>query len=350
MTNLCVRARQGVSVLPIANNNLGLSTAATRQMERMIDDAAWLTYPLHLIVNLVKTFVYGFLFLVAVAVYVGVWMVTAHDNRADLIKNFAAEQTIYRVDLASGKATVATAGYLVRDEDFRASFNGCMGTDEQLKNTIWWDHNWLAEKSDMFQKSYIVASRNIAALKVAVSRARVNQPVYSFRYSCTTAMDVHSVVIPNAPVVDVAFLHRTDDSIMDSANAKYNWFTGMCVAGANCSAADFSPRNDSIYMDAVTHQVTANQDAALKALASTSTPEFWIATAHANGVYGKDAIIAALAEKNNDQLANDILRHRLTDEEAFARGMYMAGFAVLCFITFIGVWIARRTHAFNHPR
>jgi hypothetical protein len=121
----------------------------------------------------------------------------------------------------------------------------------------------------------------------------------------------------------------------------------MCKAGANCSAADFSPRNDSIYMDAVMHQVTANQDAALTALATTSTPEFWIATAHANGVYGKDAEIAELAERNSYQLDNDILRHKLTDEEAFARGVYMAGIAVLCFLTFIGVWIARRTYRFN---
>lgn len=329
-------------------NDLGLSTTATRQMERMIDDAAWISYPLHLAVGLIKDLVYVLFLISAVILAVGVWMFTAHDTRADLIKNFAAEQTIYRVDLATGKATVAKAGYLVQPADFAMSFNGCMGKDEQLKNTIWWDHNWLAEKSDMFQKSYIVASHNIAALRIAVSRARASQPVYSFRYACTTAMDIHSFVIPSAPVVDVAFLHRTDESIMDSANAKYNWFTGMCKAGADCSAADFSPRNDSIYMDAVTHQVTANQDAALKALSATGTPEFWIATAHANGVYGKDAIITALAEKNNDQLANDILRHRLTDEEAFARWAYIAAFFVLLFITFIGVWVARRTHRFNH--
>jgi hypothetical protein len=323
-------------------SNLGLSTMATGQMDRMIDDLSWITYPLHLAVGIIKDFFYALFLISAAILAVGVWMFTAHDTRADLIKNFAAEQTIYRVDLASGKAGVQKAGYLVQPEEFRAAFNGCMGKDEQLKNTIWWDHNWLAEKSDMFQKSYIVASHNIAALKIAVSRARANRPVYSFRYACTTAMDIHSVVIPNAPVVDVAFLHRTDESIMDSANAKYNWFTGMCKAGANCTATDFSPRNDSIYMDAVMHQVTPNQDAALKALAATSTPEFWIGTAHANGVYGKDAIIAALAKKNNDQLANDILRHKMTDEEAFARGVYITGFFVLCFLAFIGWWIARR--------
>ena len=127
-------------------NNLGLSTTATRQMERMIDDAAWLTYPLHLAAGIFKTFAYGFLFIVAIFLYLGIWMTTAHDSRANEIKDFASEQTMYRVDLSSNKVTVAHAGYLVQTEDFKHAFNGCRGTGEQLKNVTFWDHNWLAEK------------------------------------------------------------------------------------------------------------------------------------------------------------------------------------------------------------
>ena len=37
-----------------------------------------------------------------------------------------------------------------------------------------------------------------------------------------------------APVVYIAFLHQTDESIMDSANARYNWFTGICMT--NCTS------------------------------------------------------------------------------------------------------------------
>jgi hypothetical protein len=54
------------------------------------------------------------------------------------------------------------------------------------------------------------------------------------------------VVIPNTPVVYVAFLRPSDEAIMDSANAQYNWFTGVCFASANCTDVDFMPRNDSI--------------------------------------------------------------------------------------------------------
>ena len=37
---------------------LGLSSISTKQLERMIDDAAWITYPLHLAVGILKMFVF----------------------------------------------------------------------------------------------------------------------------------------------------------------------------------------------------------------------------------------------------------------------------------------------------
>src|SRR5208282_5251540 len=146
-------------------NNLGLSTTATRQMERIIDDAAWLTYPVHLFVGILKTFVYGFLFIAAIFLSLGIWITTAHDRRAEEIKDFASEQTLYRVDLANNSVTIAKAGYAVDKEDFAKAFNGCRGTGEQLKNPTFWDHAWLAEKSDVFQSGYIGASHNVAALQ-----------------------------------------------------------------------------------------------------------------------------------------------------------------------------------------
>ena len=161
-----------------------LKHTATRQMERMIDDAAWLTYPLHLAAGILKTFVYGFLFIVAIFLWLGIWMTTAHDRRANEIKNFASEQTIYRVDLANNTVTVAKAGYPWQDEDFKQAFNGCLGTGEQLKNPTFWDHNWLAEKSDVFQSAYIGASHNVAALQYAIYRAKHGQQVVSFHGVC----------------------------------------------------------------------------------------------------------------------------------------------------------------------
>jgi len=325
------------------NSNLGLSGTSTTQLERMINDAAWLTYPLHLAAGILKTFVYGFLFIVAIFMFLGIWAMTAHDYRAREVKNFASEQTVYRVDLANNAVTVAHAGYLVQDEDFKAAFDGCRGTGEQLKNPTFWDHRWLAEKSDVFQSAYIGASHNVAALQYAIFRAKHNQQVVSFHGVCGYGQGVKI----NAPVVYVAFLHQTDESIMDSANAQYNWFTGMCLTG--CLNKDFSPRNDSIYADVVSPQVTKNQGKALAALEATGSPEFWIAAAHANGIYDKDELFASYAAKNQAQLVK-VLGHKLTPQEDFNREFAVAIICCLLFIVFIGVWIARRTYKFTRSQ
>jgi hypothetical protein len=48
--------------------------------------------------------------------------------------------------------------------------------------------------------------------------------------------------------------------------------------------------------------LTDNQEQAVKTLNATGTPEFWIATAHGNGVYGKDMEIAQAATANKARL------------------------------------------------
>lgn len=303
----------------------------------MIGDASWILYPLHLAVGVIRTFVYGFLLIVAIFLYLGIWMTTAHDERAEEIKDFASEQTVYRVDLATNKVTVAHDGYLVQDEDFKSSFNGCRGTGEQLKNPTFWDHNWLAEKSDVFQSAYIGASHNVAALQYAIFRAKHGQPVVSFHGVCGYGANVKM----NAPVVYVAFLHQTDESIMDSANARFNWFTGMCMN--DCTDTDFSPRNDSIYEDAVKPQVTRSQAAALDALAATGSPEFWIAAAHANGIPDQDELFASYAAKNQTQLTR-LLGHKMTPQEDFDREFEVAIICCLLFVGFISLWIACRMY------
>ena len=321
-------------------DSLGLSAKSRTQLERIISDAWWVSYPLHLAIGIVKTFLFILLLIGAVMLYVGDWMLNAHDERSDLIKNFTQEQTIYRVKSANCTVTVAKAGEFSVDKDtFDSVFKCFAGSDSQLKHTTWWDHNWLAEKSDLFQAAYIRASYNIAALNYSISSVRAGREISSFRWAGIYWNE--NVKIPNAPVVNLAFLRRTDRDLESPANALYNYFTGMCLASANCTDADYLPRNDSIYADAFYHQVTPNQAAALKALADTGRPEFWIAAAHANGIFGKDDLIANYALKNKAQLDSDILRHVPTTEEEFLHEMEIAGLACVMFLGLI-VWGALR--------
>ena len=310
-------------------NNLGLSTMATGQLERMIDDAAWLTYPLHLAVGIIKTFVYAVLAILCFVFAVCLWMFTAKDSRAELIKDFAKDQSIYRVDTATNAVTLHKAGEQRMDENVvRTAFSGAADNGEFIKHPAWFDHNWLCEKSDVFGWAYIRASHNVAALKAELTEAEVKTPAI------------------NAPVVYVSFLEMN----VEAARAiQGNWYTGICLESANCTKRDFLPRNDSIYADVAAPQVTANQEAAIDALYATGTPEFWIAAAHANGIYDRDAVFAKAAAVNKAKLDRDF-SYSETPSEEFAHEVEVGIGCYVAFIVFIGVWIARRTYKFSHSR
>jgi hypothetical protein len=121
------------------------------------------------------------------------------------------------------------------------------------------------------------------------------------------------------------------------------------LASDNCADEDFVPRNTSIFYDAIGPQVTANQDATLKALNATGTPEFWIAAAHANGIYGKDAETAQAAAGNKAKLDRNFSYSESPSEE-FAHEVEAGIFCYFAFIGFFGVWIASRTYKFNRSQ
>src|ERR1017187_8902767 len=184
-------------------NNRGLSTIANGQLERMISDAAWITYPLHLVVNILKTFVYTMLFISFLVLCFFVWMFTAHDDRAELTKNFINEQSIYRVGFVN-KTTYPTVARLGMNGDSTENLVwGCPWDSKGLKEMepFGFGHNWLAEKSDVFQSAYIAASCNMVSLTERLKEAKGD-------FSRLPDM-------PNAPVVLVSFLERTDENKMD---------------------------------------------------------------------------------------------------------------------------------------
>jgi hypothetical protein len=318
-------------------NNLGLSSTSTRQLERIIDDAAWITYPLHVLVGILKMFVFVGLCIVAVFVSTAVWLMTAHDNRAEWTKNFVAQESVYRVNFVNktvaDRPVVVKKGTQYLDTDVSQMVWECPETSEGLKKYTMFDDSWLEKKSDAFQSAYITASCNMVGLTERLQEAKGD-------YS-------HLPSMPNAPVVYVSFLKSTDYEQMVPADYQGNWYTGMCLVGANCTDADFVPRNDSIFYDAIAPQMTGNQDAAVKALYATATPKFWIAAAHANGIYDKDAEFAGYAADEGLDLAKK-LRHQESSSDEFAHeveigiGLYVAFIVLLC------MCFTRRSHKFKH--
>lgn len=312
-----------------------LSSKSIKQLERMIGDAAFLTYPLHFLAGMLQLLLVAIALIGVIIFGLFVWLFNSHDNRAELTKNFASEQAVYRVDLGQG-TRVMQSGPEFNPDNVAKAFGTC--SDGVLKHPTWSDDSWLAEKSDAFELAYISASRNLTALRYTLDTVRLGLPVYSLSYLCGST-PLHPVVIPDAPVVEMSYLDITDDEIENPATYRGHWFTGMCLAG-HCAKEDFVPRNTSIFYDAVAPEMTDGQEAALKALYATGTPEFWIAAAHANGIYGKDSEIASYAAMEQAQLAND-LRHKETPSEEFA---HMVAYAIgICFLLLlaVGVYIYR---------
>jgi len=316
-------------------NNRGLSTMAAGQMERMIDDMAWITYPLHLAVGIIKTFVYVGLFILAAFISLTVWLMNAHDNRAEWSKNFVAQESVYRVSFAS-KTTypvVVKRGTRFLNTDMAELVWGCPTTSKDLKTRTMFADNWMEEKSDAFQSAYTAASCNMVGLTERLKEAKGD-----FN---------HLPTMPNAPVVLVSFLHSTDYEQTVPADFQGKWYTGMCLASANCTDADFLPRNTSIFYDAVAPQMTKNQDAAVKALYATTTPEFWIAAAHANGIYDKDAAFADFAVDEGLDLAKK-LRHQESSSDEFAHEVEIGIGLYIAFVVLLCACFTRRTYKLNH--
>ncbi len=309
-------------------NNINISPAASG----MLDDLALLFYPLHLIANLIRTFVVVLLLTAAAFISIAVWLMNAHDSRAEWTKNFLAEQSVYRASFVNKDTypTVVKQGSQYLDTDVERLVWGCPWTSEDLKKYSMFDDSWLEKKSDAFQSAYIAASCNMVGLTEELQKAKGD-----FN---------HFPNMPNAPVVLVSFLRRTDYELQVPADYRGNWYTGMCLASANCTDADFVPRNTSIYYDAVAPQMTKNQDAAVKALYATATPEFWIAAAHANGIYGKDAEFASYAVQEKADLAQK-LRHQESPSDETA---HWIEFAIGCYVAFVLVLFMICRRIFGH--
>jgi hypothetical protein len=312
-------------------NNRGLSTMANGQLERMIDDFAWITYPMHVLVGILKMFVFVGLCILAAFIALTVWLMNAHDNRAEWTKNFVEQESIYRVNFVNkevaDRPVVMKKGTHYLDTDVRQMVWECPNTSEGLKKYTMFADNWLETKSDAFQSAYIAASCNMVDLTERLEEVKYFD---------------HFPNMPNAPVVYVSFLKSTDYEQMVPADFQGNWYTGMCLASAKCTDADFVPRNTSIFYDAVAPQMTPNQDAAVKALYATATPEFWIAAAHANGIYDKDAAFADYAADEKADLTKK-LRHQKSSADEFA---HEVEFGIGCYFIFVVVLCAcfiRRT-------
>jgi hypothetical protein len=148
--------------------------------------------------------------------------------------------------------------------------------------------------------------RNLAAIK-RTGRAYVQtcRDVDEFRsYAEEITPDEAAIHITDVPVVRLAYVH--------GGSAAGEWcdryygspqflITGMCLEG-ECAPEDFEYDNPFISHDLFGPTYTPHQKNAMAALRKVTTDEFWLAVAHANGIHD-DAEVRAASARNRSDLA-----------------------------------------------
>jgi hypothetical protein len=82
------------------------------------------------------------------------------------------------------------------------------------------------------------------------------------------------------------------------------------------------------------------------ALYARATPEFWIAAAHANGTYDKDAEFASYAADAPLDLAKKLC-HQESSSDEFAQELEFGIGLYIAFIVLLYACFSRRKHKFN---
>ena len=141
------------------------------------------------------------------------WMTTAHDRPCERDQEFRlrSRRSIASIWRPIPVRSRRRATLVDRLKISSKAFNGCVGSGRAIQESDVLGPQLVAEKSDVFQSAYIGASHNVAALQYAIYRAKHGQEVVSFHGVCGYGANVKM----QAPVVYIAFLHQTDESIMD---------------------------------------------------------------------------------------------------------------------------------------
>lgn len=337
--------------------NLGLSPDATRKVERMVNDLAFVTYPAHLVIDGLRTVIYCFVAFALLVLSLCWWVVSTKSDRADLIHDFIVRQDVVVLDFGTSAEAAApftttikhlntTDAYLVSDNliatrkrelsEFLAYCNA-----DNMHNPRWDDgQNWLSNKSDAMLAAYLTGARNIDALRLTLASLKAGEAVPATQAcSPTTGSSAMlaaypTIVIPNAPQVVVTRVAQTKyEDEFPANNWRKNWMTGICLAG-NCRRSDYSPRNTSIFYDVMKPQMFPHQQEAVDALNATGTPGFWLAAAHANGITDRDSQITSAALSNQAQ-TTAVLAHSMSADEQSMIVLQIAFVCVICLVVLL---------------
>jgi hypothetical protein len=169
---------------------------------------------------------------------------------------------------------------------------------------------WEEGKSAPMFTAYATAAYSLTALRrdlAAIKRGQAHvqgcRDVDEFHsYAEEITPDEAAIHIDNVPVVRLAYVHGGSAAgqwaDFDNSNPTF-LITGMCLEG-ECAPKDFEYDNPLISHDLFGPTYTPHQKNAMAALRTVTTDEFWLAVAHANGIHDDTEVREAAARNRSD--------------------------------------------------
>jgi hypothetical protein len=165
-------------------------------------------------------------------------------------------------------------------------------------NFIFDPYAWVTGKSVPMYRAYAVAAYTTAEMRSHIAELQTystNPPVcshneYGEAQVSGVSAAVAQIVIPDAPKVRVAYattIPPAENLLVDSYIAPDFLLMGLCVEG-HCTTEDLQFH---VSHDSTGPSYTLHQSEAMKALTKVDSAAYWVATAHANGVYQDDLVI-----------------------------------------------------------
>lgn len=152
------------------------------------------------------------------------------------------------------------------------------------------DGSWISRKSGKLYRSYALAGMTVATMRRYLTMMKAHHEDPNHLY-CTAEERAENEIVLQVPVLQFTVDLTHEDTTFPNALI----ILGMWIKGQGAPEDEILESNSHL-ADVHDPVLTPGQERAIQVLDSVRTGDFWVKTAHENGIRGRDEAIYARAE------------------------------------------------------